>query len=93
MFDDVHPLLTTTQNNNQYVKLAKEKVSPLFYATHYITKGVVGLGISSKGIAVKNLPHQCFMVFLRIMSSLLQLVMEVSMFDHIPNEKEMQFIC
>jgi hypothetical protein len=71
MFDDVHPLLTTTKNSNQYAKLAKEKVSPLFYATHYITKGVVGLGISSKGTTIKILPHQRFMVFLHIMSSLI----------------------
>ncbi len=93
MFDDVHPLLTTTQNNNQYAKLVEEKVGPLFYATHYITKGVVGLGISSKGIAVNFLPHQCFMVFLHVVSYFLLLIMEVSVFDHIPNEKEMQSIC
>ncbi len=92
MFNDVHPLLTTTQNNNLYAKLAEEKVGPLFSATHYITKGVVGLGISSEGITVKILPHQHFMVFLHIMSSLLQLVMEVSVFDHIPNEGKMQSI-
>ncbi len=81
MFDDVHPLLTTTQNSNQYVKLAKEKVGPLFYATHYITQGVVGLGISSENIVVMFLPHQRFMVFLHIVSSLLQSIMEVFMFD------------
>jgi hypothetical protein len=74
------------------LKLVKEKVGPLFYITHYITKVVVGLGISSKGIVVKILPHQHFMVFLHIVSSLLQLVMEVSMFDKI-NEEEMQFVC
>jgi hypothetical protein len=85
--------LTTTQNNNQYAKLAEEKVGPLFYATHYLTKGVVGLGISSKGIAVKILPHQHFMVFLHIVSSILQSVMEVSVFDHFPNEEMMQSIC
>jgi hypothetical protein len=93
MFDHVHPLLTTTQNSSQYVKLVEEKVGPLFYATHYITKGVVGMGISSKGIAIKILPHQCFMVFLHIVSSLLQSIMEVSVFDHIPNEEEMQSVC
>jgi hypothetical protein len=92
MFDDVHPLLTTTQNNNQYAKLAEEKVGPLFYATHYITKGVVGMGISSEGIIVKILPHQRFMAFLHIVSSILQSIMEASMFDQIPNE-EMQFVC
>jgi hypothetical protein len=42
MFDDVHLLLTTAQNNSQYVKLVEEKVGPFIYATHYITKGVVG---------------------------------------------------
>jgi hypothetical protein len=68
MFDDVHPLLTTTQNNSQYAKFTKEKVGPFFYATHHITKGVVGLGISFEGIVVKILPHQHFMVFLHIMS-------------------------
>jgi hypothetical protein len=57
MFDDVHPLLTTTQNNSQCAKLVEEKVGSFFYATHYIIKGVVGLGISSKGIAIKILPH------------------------------------
>ncbi len=92
MFDDVHLLLTTTQNNSQYAKLVEEKVGPLFYATHYITKSVVGLGISSESIAVNFLPHQCFMVFLHIVSSLLQSIMEVSMFDQIPNEKKMQSI-
>ncbi len=71
MFDDIHPLLITTQNNNQYAKLVEEKVGPFFYATHYITKGVVGLGISFEGIVVKFLPHQHFMVFLHIVSSLL----------------------
>jgi hypothetical protein len=93
MFDDVHPLLTTTQNSSQYAKLVEEKVGPLFYATHYITKGVVGLGISSKGIAVKILSHQRFMVFLHIVSSLLQSVMQDFVFDQIPNEEEMQSIC
>ncbi len=81
MFDDVHPLLTTTQNSSQYVKLVKQKVGPLFYTTHYITKGVVGLGISSKGITVKFSPHQRFMVFLYVVSSLLPPVMEVFVFD------------
>ncbi len=93
MFDDVHPLLTTTQNNSQYAKLAEEKVGPLFYATHYITKGVVGLGISSEGIAVNFLPHQHFMVFLHIVSSILQSIMEVYVFNHFPNEEAMQSIC
>jgi hypothetical protein len=87
MFDDVHPLLTTTQNSRQHAKLAEKKVGPLFYATHYITKGVVGLGISSKGIAIKILRHQHFMVFLHIVFSLLQSVMEVYVFDQIPNEE------
>ncbi len=89
MSDDVHPLLTTTQNNNQYVKLVKEKVGPLFYTTHYITKGVVGLGISSESITVKFSPHQRFMVFLYIVSSLLPSVMEVFVFDYSPNDEEM----
>jgi len=89
MFDHVHPLLTTTQNNSQYVKLVKEKVGPLFYITHYITKGVVGLGISSEGITGKFAPHQCFMVFLYIVSSLLPSVMEVFVFDYIPHNEEM----
>jgi len=70
MFDDVHPLLTTTQNNSQYAKLVEEKVGQFFYATHYITKGVVGQGISSKGIAIHILPHQRFIVFFQIVSSL-----------------------
>jgi hypothetical protein len=93
MFDDIHPLLTTTKNSIQYAKLVKEKVGPFFYVTHYITKGVVGLGISSEGIAVKFLPHQRFMVFLHVVSSLLQSIMEVFVFDRIPNEEEMQSIC
>jgi len=71
MFDDLHPLLATTQNNNQYVKLVEKKVGPFFYATHYIIKGVVGLGVSSKGIVVNFLPHQHIMVFLHIVFSLL----------------------
>jgi hypothetical protein len=33
------------------------------------------------------------MVFLHILFSFLQLVMEVFVFDHIPNEKYMQSIC
>jgi hypothetical protein len=87
------PLFTTTRNSSQYAKLAEEKAGPLFYGIHCITKGVVGLAISSEGIAVKILPHQCFMVFLHIVSSLLQSVMEISVFDQIPNEEEMQSVC
>jgi len=93
MFDDVQPLLTTTQNYSQYAKLVEEKVGQFFYATHYITKGVVGLGISFEGIALIFLPHQRFMVFLHITSSILQSVMEVFVFDHFPNEEVMQSIC
>ncbi len=81
MFDDVHPLLTTTKNNSQYAKLVEEKVGPFIYATHYITKGVVSLGISSKGTTIKIVPHQRFMIFLHIVFFLLQSVMEVSTFD------------
>jgi hypothetical protein len=51
------------------------------------------MGISSKGIGANFLPHQRFMLFLHIVSSLLQLVMEVYVFDQIPNEEEMQSIC
>jgi hypothetical protein len=50
-------LFTITRSCSQYVKLAEEKAGPLFYGTHYITKGVVGLAISFEGIVVKILPH------------------------------------
>jgi hypothetical protein len=43
MFDDVHPLLTTTQNSNQYAKLAEEKVvHSIMYPLYH--KGCGGSG-------------------------------------------------
>jgi hypothetical protein len=50
-------LFTIRWSCSQYAKLAEEKVGPLFYGTHCITKGVVGLAISFEDIVVKILPH------------------------------------
>ncbi|CAM6042879.1 unnamed protein product [Sphagnum compactum] len=59
------PLFTTTQNSSQYAKLAEEKAGPLFYGTHCITKGVVGLAISSEEGA-DEIPVDAFAQFVRM---------------------------
>jgi hypothetical protein len=59
------PLFTTTRNSSQYAKLAEEKAGPLFYGTHCITKGVVGLAISSEEGA-DEIPVDAFAQFVRM---------------------------